>query len=118
VQALPTFRHTNLLELAFCRSLSNFQRLLILKALRPDKFVPAVASFVTATLGPQFTEPPPFNLASAFADSSATTPLLFVLSPGTDPTASLLSFAESRGQSGGKLQVRTIKPGDIEIDGG
>jgi dynein heavy chain len=89
------------------RSLSNFQRLLILRALRPDKFVPAVATFVTSTLGPRFTEPPPFDLASAFADSSATTPLLFVLSPGTDPTASLLSFAESRGQSGGKLQVST-----------
>lgn len=34
-----------------------------------------------------------------------------VLSPGSDPTAALLSFAESRGQSGGKLQVISMGQG-------
>lgn len=48
----------------------------------------------------------PFGWAAgAFAESSSTTPLLFVLSPGSDPTAALLSWAESKGVTGSRLQV-------------
>ena len=56
-----------------------------------------MASFVTATLGAKFTEPPPFDLVGSFKESSATAPLLFVLSTGSDPTAALLKYADERG---------------------
>ena len=56
-----------------------------------------MARYVTAALGPRFTEPPPFDLEGSFAESSVTAPLLFVLSAGSDPTAALLKFAEERG---------------------
>jgi len=39
---------------------------------------------------------PPFDLANIYLDSSTTTPLLFILSPGADPFVSLNSFAESK----------------------
>jgi dynein heavy chain len=72
--------------------------LFVLRALRPDKVIPAVRSVVEVVLGSKFVEPPPFDLARSFDDSSPVSPLLFVLSPGSDPTSELMKFAEEEGR--------------------
>jgi hypothetical protein len=46
-------------------------------------------------MGEQYLSPPPFDLAGSHADSSVSQPLVFVLSPGSDPMAALLYFAET-----------------------
>ncbi len=51
--------------------------------------VPAVMIFVENQLGKKFIDPPPFDLALIYKDSNCTIPLIFVLSPGSDPFASL-----------------------------
>ncbi len=45
-------------------------------------------------LGQRFIEPQTAELGLVFKDSSTTTPLIFVLSAGTDPAADLYKFAE------------------------
>lgn len=97
--------------------LDNLQKLLILRCLRPDKVVPAVRHFVTnqvhshaetlsdrantaAQMGPEFAEYPGFDLEGSYEDSSPTSPIVFILSAGSDPMSSILKFAEQKGMQG------------------
>ena len=52
---------------------------------RPDKLVPAISKFVVENMGDYFINPPLFDLKLVFADSTCATPLIFVLSSGSDP---------------------------------
>ncbi|KAG2485619.1 hypothetical protein HYH03_015682 [Edaphochlamys debaryana] len=74
--------------------LDTFQKLCYLRCLRPDKVTGAVQGFVTEHLGQRFIEPPPFDLATCYKESSPAVPLIFVLSPGADPMADLLKLAD------------------------
>lgn len=81
------------------KKINTFQKLIALKCIRPDKMTLAVQNFICEKLSKEFIEPPTFNLAKSYKDSSVTTPLIFVLSPGSDPVAGFLKFAEEMNMS-------------------
>ncbi|KAL8563604.1 Dynein heavy chain 1, axonemal [Nucella lapillus] len=74
--------------------LDDFQRMLVIKALRLDKVTNAMQDYVARHLGQRFIEPQATQLSEVFSASSPTTPLIFILSTGTDPAAELYKFAE------------------------
>ncbi|KAL2633853.1 hypothetical protein R1flu_005332 [Riccia fluitans] len=88
--------------------LHTFQKLCILRTLRPDKVLPGVTKYVEETLGKEFIEPLPLNLEACYNDSSSTTPLVFVLSPGSDPMSSLLRLSSDKGA---KIQTVSLGQG-------
>ena len=77
-------------------NLDMFQKIIVVKLLREEKLIQLVKHFVLHTLGKMFIESPQFDLKGSFHDSTPTTPIIFVLSPGADPIAYLLSLAKEK----------------------
>ncbi|XP_014239722.1 dynein heavy chain 1, axonemal-like isoform X2 [Cimex lectularius] len=82
--------------MSFHLKLSVFQRLMLIRFARPDKLIDSIQDYISSHIGTKYIEPLPKNVASLYTDSTPLTPLLFVLSPGTDPAADFLSFAEKQ----------------------
>jgi len=83
----------------FSTKRDEFQQMLILRCLRPDRVVYAARSFITNNLGPQYIESPAFDLNAIYNTSTFSSPLIFVLSPGVDPMVILRTLAD-------KLEVK------------
>jgi len=103
--------------------LSTLQKLCVLRCIRPDKLSLGVLEFVRSVMGDQFVKPPPFDLEACYADSSPITPLVFILSPGSDPMSAIQKAADnlklglnsvSLGQGQGPVAEKMIDRGQIE----
>nr|XP_022345562.1 dynein heavy chain 2, axonemal-like isoform X2 [Crassostrea virginica] len=78
---------------------NELQRMLLVRSLRPDRVSFCATSFIINNLGSKFTEPPVLDMQQVVEDSTTRTPLIFVLSPGVDPTSSLIQLSESSGMA-------------------
>ncbi|XP_022235820.1 dynein heavy chain 2, axonemal-like [Limulus polyphemus] len=75
----------------------ELQKMLIVRCLRPDRVTNCVKTFLINSLGSRFVEPPVLDMLAVLEDSTAKTPLMFILSPGVDPSGSLHHLAKTQG---------------------
>ncbi|XP_072807658.1 dynein axonemal heavy chain 6 isoform X2 [Vicugna pacos] len=88
--------------------LSSFQKLILIKCCKEEKVVFALTDFVIENLGKCFIETPPVDLPTLYQDMSYSTPLVFILSTGSDPMGAFQRFARDSGYSG---RVQSISLG-------
>jgi dynein heavy chain, axonemal len=99
---------------------TSFQKLLLVKALWEEKLVSAAIEFISKNMGQEYIDIPPLDLAKAVKDTSITSPLIFILSTGSDPIAALTKYAKevnmaerlhmiSLGQGQGPIAEELIK---------
>jgi dynein heavy chain len=81
------------------KDLALFYRILLLRAMRPDRLTTGLTEFVTEAMGLEYCESEPFNIVDCATEMNSITPVFFVLFPGTDPTPEV----EYIGQLAGKL---------------
>lgn len=102
------------------KKLTSFQKMLLIKSVWEEKLVEAATEFVRSEIGQTFIESPPPDLMEIYKDINKETPLIFVLSQGSDPTANFYKFAAeleygdrvssiSLGQGQGPLAERMIR---------
>ena len=103
--------------------LNSFQKMILLKSIRLDKITMAIQDFITEKIGNKYIEPPTFKLSDCFLDSDNCTPLVFVLSQGSDPIGSVTKFVEEKGMGNGRFQSISLgsgqdKPAEAMIEAG
>lgn len=76
------------------KEISKFHKLLLLRAMRPDRLTSAMSNFVQDKLGERFVEQPAFSIFDMFEETSNRTPTFFVLFPGVDPTPDVERIGE------------------------
>mmetsp|Transcript_18885 Transcript_18885/g.22437 ORF Transcript_18885/g.22437 Transcript_18885/m.22437 type:complete len:4042 (-) Transcript_18885:161-12286(-) len=76
---------------------SELQRMCLLRAVRADRVLFCATKFVEKNMGVQFADPPPFDLPNVYKTSQCRVPLIFILSPGVDPTNQVIMLAKSKG---------------------
>lgn len=67
------------------KSKSGVSRLCIMRCLRPDRMTYAVQVYIEEVLGVKFVRSRRVDFAKSYEETSNSTPVFFILSPGVDP---------------------------------
>lgn len=76
----------------FPQKISFFDKLMLIKAFRPELVQQTMGAYIIKELGQFFIEPPVSTMDILYQDIDTDIPLIYVLTVGADPTALLLKF--------------------------
>ncbi|VDN09067.1 unnamed protein product [Dibothriocephalus latus] len=75
------------------KQLSGLQKLCLLRCFRVDRTYRAMGLYVTECMGEDYVSPPTLSFDNIYDQSTPFTPVVFILSPGSDPTDDLVKLA-------------------------
>ena len=76
---------------------TSLQKLCILRCLRPDRMTYAISNFVGSKMGQRYVDSARIPLSKSYLESSPSTPIFFILSPGVDPVKEVEAVGRSYG---------------------
>ena len=79
--------------------LTDFQRLLVIKALRPDRITSAITNYISEQMTDKYIESTTFDMEATFKETTNLTPIFFVLFPGIDPTKPVEELGRTMGKT-------------------
>ena len=91
--------------------LNEFQKLCLLKCFRVDRVYRGVTNYVTKKMGEKYVTPPVVTFEAILEQSSAMSPVVFILSPGSDPASDLMKLADRTGFGGNRLKFLAMGQG-------
>ncbi|KAL6266424.1 hypothetical protein P5V15_003274 [Pogonomyrmex californicus] len=90
----------NIVDIYADSDLSAFQKVLVVKSLRPDYLHTALSKLAAKQLGVKDLAPPLWTLSAIAQEKAGSYPVLLLLSPGTDPGPELSVLAEKYTSTG------------------
>lgn len=91
---------------------TNIEKLCIFRIFRPDRCYEATKLFVLDTIGEKYLKAPSLNYREIFNQSTATNPIIFILSKGADPQSNIQKLGEQLGfQSPHRLSFISLGQG-------
>lgn len=107
--------HDDLLPCDYASRLSEFEKLMLVRCFRTDRIYLAVTQYVTRVMGEQFVTPPTISFESIWDQSTPNSPIVFILSPGSDPTTDLLKLAERSEFGVSKVKLLAMGQGQEQV---
>lgn len=84
---------------------------MFLRCFRVDRVYRAITNYITVTMGEEYITPPVVSFDAIFEQTTPTSPVVFVLSPGSDPTSDLMKLAERCGCGGPRFRHISLGQG-------
>ncbi|KOC59002.1 Dynein heavy chain 10, axonemal [Habropoda laboriosa] len=94
--------------LEYSEKLESFEKLMLIRCFRVDRVYQAIINYITQIMGEQYITPPHISLKLIFEQSTPTMPVVFILSPGFDPSAELMKLADRYGCQGGRFKYLSL----------
>lgn len=66
---------------------------MLLRCFRMDRVYRAISTYITKIMSERYITPPVINFDEIYEQTTSTTPVVFILSPGSDPTSDLMKLA-------------------------
>ncbi|KZC13452.1 Dynein heavy chain 10, axonemal [Dufourea novaeangliae] len=96
--------------LDYSTKLKPFEKLMLIRCFRVDRVYRGIVNYISEIMGEQYITPPHVSFDMIFEQSTPTMPVVFILSPGSDPTSELMKLADGYG-SGGKFKYLSLGQG-------
>mmetsp|Transcript_24255 Transcript_24255/g.21366 ORF Transcript_24255/g.21366 Transcript_24255/m.21366 type:complete len:743 (+) Transcript_24255:3415-5643(+) len=93
-----------------------FYRLLLLRAMRPDRLPSALTMYVSEVMGEEYVQQAPFDIFATYKETDSSTPIFFVLFPGVDPTPDVEKVGETLGITANNGKFVNISMGQGQED--